>query len=368
MQANHVWPIILAWEGIHYMNGCRCDLRRCSDLNCQYVWMPESRSTKRLGYCLTGHQRIEFGPCNDNRGQSEKKTHQIRITNAREGAGNNGSIRIWMCGWLADSPDSQLKSTSIRLADNKKHQKSRRTSRMQTHGLLFIESRSFPLPVTTTMRIIVPSYVTPSAMGADMRSIYIGTFNNRHRVCAIQPCDYFQGCDLVMGGNPTIIQPRLGQAKIGQSDSKKGVIRYISASSKCHGATHTNNGPIRSYSIYAEPLRRWFDKNLSWGFLVTAWCAWPGQGLISISPLNTVTLFLLLMQRLISTNAVFFWSTSVALIWRWESSVELGLTTRPKFNQALKALTRHTISIKMKWINPGWIRPVLLCLFRNPQL
>lgn len=107
-----------------------------------------SRSTKRLGYCLTGHQRkqcIEFGPCNDNRGQSEKKTHQIRITNAREGAGNNGSIRIWMCGWLADSPDSQLKSTSIRLADNKKHQKSRRTSRMQSHGLLFIESRSFPL-------------------------------------------------------------------------------------------------------------------------------------------------------------------------------------------------------------------------------
>ncbi len=106
-----------------------------------------SRSTQRLGYCLTGHQRkqcIEFGPCNDNRGQSEKKTHQIRITNARESAGNNGSIRIWMCGWLADSPDSQLKSTSI---NNKKHQKSRLTSRMQIHGLLFIESRSFPLPI-----------------------------------------------------------------------------------------------------------------------------------------------------------------------------------------------------------------------------
>lgn len=32
---------------------------------------------------------------------------------------------------------------------------------------------------------------------------------------------------------------------------------------------------------------------------------------------------------------------------------------------SVKALTRHTISFKMKWINLGWIRPVLLYLFRN---
>ena len=74
----------------------------------------------------------------------------------------------------------------------------------------------------------------------------------------------------MVGGNQTIIQPHLGQAKSGQSDSEKGVIRYLSARSKCHGSTHTDNGHIRSYSVSAEPLRRWLDKNFSWGFLVAA--------------------------------------------------------------------------------------------------
>lgn len=161
----------------------------------------------------------------------------------------------------------------------------------------------------------------------------LGTFNNRRRVCAIQPCEHFWGCDLVMGGNPTIIQPHLGQAKSGQSDSEKGVIRYLSARSKCLGSTHTDNGHIRSYSVSAEPLRRWLDKKFSWGFLVAAWCAWPGQGLISTSLPNTVTFFFFDNAK-IDIYQWSFWSTSVPLIWPWKSSAELGLTTRPKLNQA----------------------------------
>lgn len=109
----------------------------------------------------------------------------------------------------------------------------------------------------------------------------------------------------MVGGNPTIIQPHLGQAKSGQSDSEKGVIRYLSARSKCHGSTHTDNGHIRSYSVSAEPLRRWLDKSFKLGFLSGGMMrlAWPRFDIHL--PTQYCNVFFLIMQRSISTNAVF---------------------------------------------------------------